>query len=457
MKRIIVILLLCGMLACVPTPEQDAVVNRGEEDLAALLTATPAPDAVPIRDAISALPKGDTQPDGMICGRLTKELSDIGGATARIDADVIVPDADVFPVYAVQKGVWSAAERIEILKAAADGAPIYQPGIYLHADKAYWEQVLREMEMSERVQTVDRNRAENGVTTLTEEVREFYRSAPQSVELNPFDEARATGDRIDAFYRADGLNAYVDFAASADRIQLSVFGYDIQDENYVRQGGSEFSDEAPGRELNTPSLTLDAATVTAQSFLARLGFPDAALSEAETLKAQRTHAFTLAVESEGWLLTFRKRIGGLPGISPRYPEANADGTAYAAAWPQERAVLYVDSDGVWSLDRQSPSVITETVNESVAMLDFDTILRYLEARLRAENTDAATRQIASVCVTRLQLGSCVTVEQDAPDRGFTLPVWIADYEVQLIDGRTVPYSITLSALNGASLHPDRNG
>lgn len=456
MKRIIVLCLsLALLLACVPTPTEDAVVNRGEENLTALLRATPAPGVKSVRDAIALLPVGSFTADGMIVGHLQKDLPDIGGAAACFDADVIVPDADSFPVYTVQKGAWSAAERIAILKAAADGAPICSPGIYLHADKAYWENVLREIERSERVQTVDRNRAENGLPTWTESVREYYISAPQNVEQNPFDEAKADGDRIYAFYRSDALNAYVDFEASADRIRLNVFDREIQDENYVRQG-MEFLDE-PGRELTHPSLTLHEAVETAQAFLARIGFSDAALSEAETMRAQRTHAYTLAIESEGWLLVFRKQIGSVPGIAPDYPEANADGTSYAAAWPQECATLYVDRDGIWSLDWQNPAAITETVNDAVAMMDFDTVLRYLEARLRAENGNAEQRQIASITVTRLRLGSCIVAEKDMPEQGITLPVWILDYETQLTYGRTVPYSIALSALNGASLHLDRNG
>ncbi len=456
MKRPIAVFLFFALLcACVPTPEQDAVVNRGEEHTEALLRATPAPDAVPIRDAVAALPAGSDAPAGTVAGRLTlADETEVGGAKLIFDADVIVPDVDAWPVYAVEKGAWSVEEQIAILNAAADGVPIYAPGIYLHADKAYWEQVLREMETSERVQTVDRNRAENDMPTWTEGVREFYRTAPQNIELKPFDETKVSGDWVHAFYRSDALNAYVDFSASADWIKLNVFDRDIQDENLVRQG-MEFFDE-PGRELTDPSLTLQEAAEAAQTFLAQLGFSDAALSEAEALKAQRTHAFTLAVESEGWLLVFRKCIGGIPAIAPDHPEANADGTAYAAAWPQERATLYVDSDGVWTLDWRNPAAITETINDATALLDFDTILRHVRARLRADNGNAAERQIDSVCVTRLRLGYCVVAQKDAPERGYTLPAWIVDYETRGADGHTVMYSFTLSALNGASLHPDRD-
>ena len=52
----------------------------------------------------------------------------------------------------------------------------------------------------------------------------------------------------------------------------------------------------------------------------------------------------------------------------------------------------------------------------------------------------------------MRLGYCIVPKKDAPEVGFTLPVWIVDYEVAFSDGRTVPYSFSISALNGANLH-----
>ena len=445
-------LLLCA--ACQPTPEKDVVINRGEEDLEALIRTTPAPDAVSLSESVSALPVGSRVEEGTIVGRLLLEdVPSAGGAIMRFDADVIVPDLSAWPICAVERSTWSADERIAILKAATNGAPIYAPGVYQHASKAYYEQLLNEMKDGERVAIVDRIYAEDPdlSQTWTEQVQEYYRYAPQNIELNPFDETTAKDDWTAAFYRIAEPDVYMDFYADGTKVTFGVFDRNIQDENYVRQG--EWPGAEPGRELVHPSLTLEEAEQKAQMFLSQIGFGDATLSPAETRKAQRSNFFTFAVESEGYLLVFRKAINGIPGISPSHPEANPS-DSYAAAWPQEGAELYVDSEGIWSLVWQDPTHITERLTDSAALLGFDALLAAVKARMLAENADAASRMIERVCVTQMQLGYCIVPKQDAPDAGYTLPVWIVDYEVQFNDGRTVPYSFTLNALNGANLHLD---
>lgn len=453
MKRLtcmmLVFLLLC---ACLPTPETDAVVNRNDEDMDLLISETPAPGSVCIRDAVLALPNGRRTGEHEVTAHLSlAEEADVGGAELIFDADVIVPDFADWPVFEAERDRWSAEERIAMLKAAASDAPIYAPGVYLHADKAYFEQVLKEMADSERIQALDRSRAENGEQTRTESVREYYNAAPKTIEKNPFDESKQTDSEwIGAFYFNSEQNVYVDFSSSETTVTLSVFDRRIDPEDWILQ--EDPASGLPGRALNNPSLTQDQATERALAFLTRIGFADAAPADAEIKKARRTHAFTLAVESEGYLLVFRKRINGIPGIGPDHPEANQDVAAYAEAWPQERAELYVDGDGIWSFAWSNPTRITKKLTDSAALLDFDAVLRFVKARLRADNGNAAERMIASVCVTRMRLGYCIVPKKDAPDVGFTLPVWIVDYEVAFSDGRTVPYSFSISALNGANLH-----
>ena len=67
-------------------------------------------------------------------------------------------------------------------------------------------------------------------------------------------------------------------------------------------------------------------------------------------------------------------------------------------------------------------------------------------------SDAVKRLLPVLLAAILLCGCLPTPETDAPDRGWTLPVWIADYEATFEDGRVAAYSVVLSALNGANLH-----
>lgn len=444
MKRVLTVLLaaffLCG---CLPTPETDAVMNRGEEDLFALIQTTPAPDAVSPRDAVAALPQGANPETGCITGHLSLTEEPIGGADLTFDADVTVPDLDAWAVYAIERIEWSQADRIAALKVAANGAALYAPAVYLHADRAYWERVLDVIAESERVLELDRSRIENEEQTWTESVRAYYRTAPQEIETEPFDESVSIDGWIGAFWFDERMDAYVDFNASAKQLQLSVFDRRIVSEGQILQNG--------GR-LGEPSLTLAEAVEQAQAFLSRIGFADAALTDFEP--AQRTHAYTLEPEATGWRLVFRKRINGVAGIAPRFPEADPEET-YAEPWPQETAELYIDRNGVWSLDWSNPAKIAEPLSDSTALMDFDAVLRLVKARLRADAGNAKARQIAAIRVTKLQLGYCIVPQENAQNKGCTLPVWIVEYETRFDDGRVVPYSFSLNALNGVNLHPAR--
>lgn len=455
MKRILICLALTALTltaACRATPETEYIVNRGDGDPETLLMQQPAGGSASIREAVLQLPEGSTHESSMLAGHYRSEDAAAGTVPIVFDAEVIVPDADRFPVCAIEPCEWSAEERIAILKAAAGDAPIYAPGMYPHVSKSYYEQVLREMKDSERVQTVDRIYFEDpdSDVTWTETVQEYYRTAPEQIELTPFDEHSALGKgETDAFYWREGMETYVDFSASGNQITLGVFDRVIHDENRVRQG--EWLGATPGRELVNPSLTEEEAKEKAAAFLNRIGF-QGTCAESETLKAQRTHLFTFSAESEGYLLTYRTSVNGIPMIAPDYPEANADGSDYAMPLRTERVRLYADADGIWSVQWLKPTCVTEVLNESAALMDFDAILRILTARLRAENAYSEQRQIERVTVNRLRLGCGAVPKKDAHGEGYAIPVWIMDYTVQTADGWSASYSVSINAIDGSNLH-----
>ena len=66
MKRIICVLLISLMLcACVPTPEQEYVVNKGDDTLAQKLDATGEPDAQ--NDALLLFPERWEEAETEVC------------------------------------------------------------------------------------------------------------------------------------------------------------------------------------------------------------------------------------------------------------------------------------------------------------------------------------------------------------------------------------------------------
>ena len=118
MKRICAALLTGLFLlltACQPTPEEDIVVNKGDGTLEAAIAATAVPSEQPL------LPVDEV---GQRVGHWTDELT-ICGLTCTIDADIVLPDNKIFPVYRVRQRPLDAktvTETLATLLAGATGA-----------------------------------------------------------------------------------------------------------------------------------------------------------------------------------------------------------------------------------------------------------------------------------------------------------------------------------------------
>ena len=118
MKRICAALLTGLFLlltACQPTPEEDIVVNRGDGALEAAIAATAVPSEQPL------LPVDEV---GQRVEHWTDELT-IRGLTCTIDADIVLPDKKIFPVYRVRQRALdakTAAQVLDYFLANATGA-----------------------------------------------------------------------------------------------------------------------------------------------------------------------------------------------------------------------------------------------------------------------------------------------------------------------------------------------
>ena len=88
-KKAMSCLLAAALLAaCQPTPAEDIIVNRGDGALEEAIAATAVPSEQPL------LPVDEV---GERVERWTDELH-IRGLTCTIDADIVLPDKQIFPV-----------------------------------------------------------------------------------------------------------------------------------------------------------------------------------------------------------------------------------------------------------------------------------------------------------------------------------------------------------------------
>ena len=128
MKRMLRILLpLMLFLACVPTPEEDAVVNKTEGKLEETITQMSPVSAYRTEDVqMQAAPTGTLRSSVGAPEHCTEELENrvFGGVLQiTVDADVEVPDVSAVPVFSAQIKAFSAEEKERIAKLLLGDGP----------------------------------------------------------------------------------------------------------------------------------------------------------------------------------------------------------------------------------------------------------------------------------------------------------------------------------------------
>ena len=157
MKRLLIFLLSLVLLACVPTPKEDAIINKAEGQLAETITATtPVPayttestndaptgsdaPAVTLRSILSAPERCTDSAEGKVFG---------GTLQVQIDADVDVPDVSTVPVFTARDKVFTTAEKERMAKLVLGDGPYYKFNLersYKDSDKANIDSMLKRIE-----------------------------------------------------------------------------------------------------------------------------------------------------------------------------------------------------------------------------------------------------------------------------------------------------------------------
>ena len=103
MKRVLILLLLLFLLACVPTPDHEAVVNKSDNAMQQALTA----------------PKSDV--NRYEAPAHWDETIEMKNLAIRFDADIELPDGDVYPVQTIRRHEFTPEDAMNLLNACFTG------------------------------------------------------------------------------------------------------------------------------------------------------------------------------------------------------------------------------------------------------------------------------------------------------------------------------------------------
>ena len=419
MKRIIVILLsLIMLLACVPTPEEEFVVNRAEEQ-------------TPVEADVS----GEVQTRIDVPAHITDTQNPTEHVTVVVDADVNFDPSAAHPLIEVgalditQDDAFLSA----LLGAVGSGATLYEK----------WPETKDEVGklLQSALQYAGQLGSLVALDVTTSLLEEQYRSAPETPE-----KVRANRPEAGKSYyleRSDGTCA------------MLTLNFEPNDINYTRDiWESCFTEDfiAPNDPitLTDPPLSEADARKKAEAFLQTLGIECDCLIETQ-------RGFTIRYYELGemlWVFTFLRSIDGTPSIDYPYSFMTSPDTpsSVGAPWSVESATIFVGQDGVVCADFRGLSQTKLVAVKNAQLCAFDKVL------------DAGIRQIGylhdgamdlphhTYTVTGINLRYGMQTKKDDLSTGVYQPMWEFTY-VDTVVPDAQPQQLYISALSGGHVEP----
>ena len=435
-KKRIAILLLCLLLcACLPTPEQEYIVNKGDDTLAQKL-----------KDGGEAGANGN----GAALGPQTfsdhwdlEETAVANRFSVMADAEITQRTDGFYPVYRTRQCFFTKSTVAGYLSKLLDRPVAERDAAKTKEDwgkelQAYLDRVA-ERERSEQ-EDPDADRDEMGYTPEEDEaMTDFYmeqiQNAPderEAREIAGFSDLNMNGRSV--LELESGEHVFVE--AFAERFMLCrnsdtdgyvLFEYDVDPEEPI------------GKLWHEVTADRTQAEKVLNDTLARMEISGFAIASA--YRANLLAVYTAGDEylTNGWAFTLRRDYGGYP--IPEGPIKSSSDLNYGEGGefavnrhinPEEIVVL-VDENGLQYLSYSNPKEIVGIENPNVALLPLETIEACVQQYLKYFNVERRqgrekTWQIRAD-VWRMMLTPYTIYVKNAADY-YEMPCWVVYYDVR---------------------------
>ncbi len=451
MKRLIATLLLLMLLcACVPTPDQEAVVNKAEHSIEDTLAA---PDADVYRYEAP---------------ERWEETIEMKNLNIVIDADVVLPDTDRYPIQTIQRHTFTGEDAMTLLNACFTGPFELRENTYSMAE------LDEDIRFELRGNAVDCDDETGEVTwePLTEEtealieLKERRAQCPSEDTFVPLapDKLVHRGEPY-AIRTGDGVLLYVHFHKDAIQVYTIRNGY-TQDEHTVWMGG--FYGEPWHKTLDHIMITEEEAQMEAAAVLDRAGLSrqfGVGLMEKGRIARAIVEEPYYQVLSEGYILRISRNGGGyvpFPQGGGMYMEDQRSAffeqpteESFSQKWSQDWFELYVSEQGVGYVGWFGPNELVTEANGNVRLMPFEEIQTHIRDDLHYSYawTDEGNRGITELHVKKIVLSCTIERIPNNLDEAALVPAWVIVYN----DSRSEKVKghdkiMLINAIDGSYMH-----
>jgi len=449
-KLIIIVAISAFLAACQPTPQEDAVVKKGNGELEKKIMQTAEPETS----------LNDSFPD-----KWQEELEYQSGVQVVIDAEVKVPDTRAYPVVKAVPHEFTTEEAQKYVDILMQGQPVYKAdNNRAKADytedivklKAEIEDVKQRSDLPEEVREAELS----DLNQQLERLQELYEAAPDKAPKKEPAEVEFIDNKME-------------FEADLGKEKPASLGIYRTDDNignaiiFINKGGTGFNTGFEAKDtLAGLESSREEALESAKSLLLGLG-----ITEFELAKVETGMDVAGLIEKVGYMLDdpetkkcyifrFSRSVNGVPSTLAEacYGVQGDDGSSFSPVWGSEYIEMYVDDSGVLIFSWLNPGDLGETINENVQLIDFEEIKEIFKKQMFYQKSWAVPLQEDNtIIIKEIKLGMMRV--KLAENSYVMLPVWdfIGDWTSVYKGEKNGQYGmsfLTINAIDGSVI--DRN-
>lgn len=422
MKRAIVCfiltaaVLLCG---CVPTPDVEYVVNKGDDKAGEEIEATAAPSEPVVQPVFPTRWEDDIMTDA---------------AEVVIDADVVTAGQETYPVYLVGRHEFTGEEIVRAANAFFTDMTGVQKGDGMTREE--YEAAIRSIADKEL-------EAETRLSQM-QYLQEILNSDPASEEgfkdlseLTVSDIPSAPSPRL-IIRQADLRSGNLLFSQS-ELVMGKSSNSPVQPKSWLEDGGGYIGEKDAVVE---PSITVEQAVSEAEAFFEKIGAAGFGLADSE--EARYFNMYDLSVMSMGWRLQYTRSFGYCPINASSYAASeqkvtSGDDVSFSRSWNIEWIDIYVSEYGVEYFDWHNPLNDMGAANENVKLMDFDELSGIIKRYFTAKFAGPEAFVCGFNAIDKMTLTVLPTSKKDSKD-AYMMPVWICEVGLYFSVDAENPYS-----------------
>ena len=400
---IISAIVLCG---CMPTPDEEYVVNKGDDKAGEEIESTAAPSEPIVQPVFPEHWEDDIKTE---YGQML------------VNADIVTAGQDTYPVRLVGKHTFTAEETAAVANIFFADMTGKQKGTMNTREK--YEEALKTVAGSD---LPEETKAEH-MNTLNEMIRSAKASEERFTPASAFEAAdfenRETTDHIVKLKNGD--NGRLTPSRSLMSMAKSAWTM-VQSKELIERNGEGYAGEKDA--FVKAEIPFETALAAAEEFLRAIGSEGFVLAQSD--EARFIDYCDLHIISSGWELKYQRTFGYAAVNAFEHDAADNDPIGkvggdknYSYGWKCEWIEIYVSENGVEQFEWHNPLEDKGWANENVQLMGFDELEKIVTRYFSAKLGNSEFWAPFYYQIDEMTLSAVPTAKKDSDD-AYMMPVWV---------------------------------